>query len=207
MVRTGKLFVIAAPSGAGKTSLVAALAERVPGVQVSISYTTRAKRAGEQHGVNYYFIDDTSYQIMLADGAFLEHATVFGYHYGTSKWWVQQKLAQGVDIILEIDWQGAQQIRALFANAVSIFILPPSLEALSQRLKTRAQDDVDTIQSRMDQAQLELKHYCEFDYLVINQDFDLALLDLQHIIYAERLRYTEQQVEQSNLLADLLRNR
>lgn len=199
--------MVAAPSGAGKTSLVAALVDKLENIKVSVSYTTRPKRADEKDGVNYHFIDESTYQSMLQDSAFLEHATVFGYHYGTGKEWVRQSLAEGIDVVLEIDWQGARQIRQLFKGSVSIFILPPSLGTLSERLKSRAQDNDKTIRSRMGQAQMELAHHQEFDYLVVNQEFNKALLDLSHIVQAERLRYNAQKAEQAALLANLLEKR
>lgn len=205
MGRTGKFFVIAAPSGAGKTSLVKALVEQVNGIKISISYTTRPKRQDEVDEVDYHFISEQTYQQMLEKDAFLEHATVFGYHYGTAKEWVGRQLQKGVDVVLEIDWQGARQIRELFPRAVSIFILPPSLNTLLERLKKRGQDDLGIIEKRMSQAHHELQHYQEFDYLIVNQDFEAALADLKHIVQAERLRCLDQQDMLGQLLAQLLK--
>lgn len=199
--------MVAAPSGAGKTSLVSALVDKLDAIRVSISYTTRPKRADEVDGVNYHFISEADYQEMLLQDAFLECATVFGYHYGTGKRWVCQQLARGMDVVLEIDWQGARQIRKLFPLAVSIFILPPSLEVLQHRLQKRGQDEDKVIESRMAQSQSELAHYAEFDYLIVNRVFEEALDALQHVVLAERLRYKEQEIEQHKLLEELLRNK
>lgn len=203
----GILFIVAAPSGAGKTSLVTALVASLPCMKVSISYTTRPQRLDEIEGVNYHFINESTYQRMKTDQAFLEHATVFGYHYGTAKAWVMEQLREGIDVVLEIDWQGAQQIRALFPSVVSIFIVPPSLSALRQRLIQRAQDNPEVIERRMAEAHTELAHYAEFDYLIVNEDFNLALRDLRHIVQAERLALSVQQVTHASLLAELLQTR
>ncbi len=183
----GKLYIIAAPSGAGKTSLVKAMVKSTPHVRVSVSHTTRSIRPGEQDGVNYHFTTIDGFKAMLGEGVFLEHAEVFGNYYGTSALWVQQQLNHGEDVILEIDWQGAQQVRQLMPEAVSIFILPPSLEVLRERLIGRATDNMEVIERRMSQAVNEMSHYAEFDYLVINDEFDLALRDLQTIIRSRRL--------------------
>lgn len=183
----GKLYIIAAPSGAGKTSLVKAMVESTPHVCVSVSHTTRGIRPGEQDGVSYHFTSVAGFQDMLSKGMFLEHAEVFGHYYGTSAYWVREQLNRGEDVILETDWQGAQQVRRLMPDSVSIFILPPSLEALRERLIGRATDGLSIIESRMSQAVSEMSHYSEFDYLVINDEFDLALRDLQTIIRCQRL--------------------
>ena len=183
----GKLYIIAAPSGAGKTSLVKAMVKSTPHIQVSVSHTTRESRPGEQDGVNYHFTTVDDFKRMLGEGVFLEHAEVFGNYYGTSKTWVREQLDKGEDVILEIDWQGAQQIRRLMPDAVSIFILPPSKEVLHERLVGRGQDPEDVIERRMAQAVSEMSHYNEFDYIVINDEFDLALRDLQTIIRSRRL--------------------
>lgn len=183
----GKLYIIAAPSGAGKTSLVKAMVQSTPHVRVSVSHTTREMRPGEQDGVNYHFTTVDSFKEMLAEGVFFEHAEVFGNYYGTSEKWVREQLDKGEDVILEIDWQGARQVCKLMPEAVTIFILPPSLEALRERLTGRGTDDVDIIERRMSQAVSEMSHYDEFDYLVINDEFDLALRDLQTIIRSRRL--------------------
>ncbi|OGT46861.1 MAG: guanylate kinase [Gammaproteobacteria bacterium RIFCSPHIGHO2_12_FULL_38_11] len=204
---SGNLFVIAAPSGAGKTSLVKALSESLTQFQISVSHTTRAMRPGEVDGQNYFFVDHETFDAMASKQAFLEHATVFGNHYGTSRSWVHDHLREGTDVVLEIDWQGARQIKTLFPKAVLIFILPPSMEALKLRLQTRKQDDSYTIERRMDAAQAEMSHYREFDYLVINDQFDVALRDLQHIVQAMRLKMDVQIQKQPTLLDNLLKKK
>lgn len=183
----GKLYIIAAPSGAGKTSLVKAMVQSTPHVRVSVSHTTREMRPGEQDGVNYHFTSVESFKEMLGAGVFLEHAEVFGNYYGTSETWVREQLDKGEDVILEIDWQGARQVCKLMPEAVTIFILPPSLEALRERLTGRGTDADEIIERRMSLAVTEMSHYDEFDYLVINDEFDLALRDLQTIIRSRRL--------------------
>lgn len=204
MANKGKLYIIAAPSGAGKTSLVKAMVESTPHVKVSVSHTTRSQRPGEVDGVNYHFVSIDEFQKKLGDGRFLEHAEVFGNFYGTSETWVREQMEQGEDVILEIDWQGAQQVRKLMADAVSIFILPPSLEALRERLIGRATDDMEIIDRRMTQAVSEMSHYAEFDYLVINDEFDLALRDLQTIIRSRRLSIDWMQHYKANMIKALL---
>lgn len=184
----GQLFIIAAPSGAGKTSLVSALLESVPGIQVSISHTTRPMRPTEQDGVNYFFIDEDAFLAMRARGDFLESAEVFHHHYGTSKQWVLNTLSQGTDVILEIDWQGAQSIRQLMADTLGIFILPPSMAVLEARLMGRKTDNPTVIAERLAEAEQEIAHYPEFDYLVVNDDFEEALHALVTIVHAARLR-------------------
>lgn len=201
----GQLYIIAAPSGAGKTSLVSALVEVVPELQVSISHTTRPKRPTEENGANYFFVDERRFFDMQAAGDFLESARVFDNHYGTSKKWVIEMLNQGVDVILEIDWQGARQIRELVPEAVGIFILPPSLATLRERLTQRAADDPSVIESRMRQASEEVSHYKEFDYLVVNDVFEEALEALKSIILAERLKTARQQALHRDLLLSLIR--
>ncbi|USE36431.1 guanylate kinase [Endozoicomonas sp. SCSIO W0465] len=200
----GKLYIIAAPSGAGKTSLVKAMVESTPHVRVSVSHTTRNIRSGEQDGVNYHFTSIEGFRDMLNKGMFLEHAEVFGNYYGTSAHWVREQLNKGEDVILEIDWQGAQQVRRLMSDAVSIFILPPSLEALRERLIGRATDDLSIIERRMSQAVSEMSHYGEFDYLVINDEFDLALRDLQTIIRSQRLSINWMQHYKEDLIKGLI---
>ena len=200
----GHLYVISAPSGAGKTSLVAALLKQDAGVEVSVSHTTRAPRPGEQDGVNYNFVDISSFESLIAEGDFLEHARVFGNYYGTSRSWVQQRLASGQDVILEIDWQGARQVREVEPDAVSIFILPPSREALRQRLESRGQDSDEVIAQRMAEATSESSQYSEYDFLVINDDFDEALVALQSIFTSQRLRTPVQQKRHQQMLAALL---
>lgn len=198
----GTLFIISAPSGAGKTSLVAKILARMDNIQASISHTTRAARSGETDTVNYHFVSQQTFQSMVADSAFLEHAEVFGNFYGTSRQWVQETLNAGTDVILEIDWQGAEQVRQQFAQSKSIFILPPSKQALRERLNGRGQDDIEVINNRIAAATEEMSHYVEADYLVINDDFDLALEQLKGIISAQRCKMPIQGHEK--LLSDLL---
>lgn len=200
----GTLYVIAAPSGAGKTSLVKALIESLEHIRVSVSYTTRAPRPGEQEGVNYHFISHEQFEKMLDGSEFLEHAQVFDNYYGTGQAWVDSELKKGVDVILEIDWQGAQQIRRLHPDCASIFILPPSRETLEQRLRQRNQDSDEIIARRMQGAVEEMNHYVEFDYLVINDDFQTALADLQSIVKSHRLQQRLQNEKLKHLLVDLL---
>lgn len=200
----GTLYTISAPSGAGKTSLVKALVESSPDIWVSVSHTTRTIRPGEVDGVNYHFVSRVQFDEMLQANAFLEHADVFGNLYGTSQEWVEGALNSGKDVILEIDWQGAQQVRRLLPDTVGIFILPPSRETLRGRLTGRGQDDAAVIEARLAEATEEMSHYAESQYLVVNDDFDEALGDLQAIIRAERLRLEKQQQRQQKLLTDLL---
>ena len=198
----GNLFIISAPSGAGKTSLMTALAAEVPNLVVSLSYTTRAQRPGEIDGVHYNFISQAKYDELLAEEAFLESATVFEYNYGTSKHWIQERLAHGIDIFLEIDWQGARQIKEKFQQScVSVFILPPSLSALEIRLRSRNQDADDVIAYRMKKAMAEISHYPEYDYLIINKDFECAKAELKAVVIARRLRNLCQQQHYAKLLA------
>lgn len=205
MSNVGHFYVIAAPSGTGKTSLVRSLVTSVNDLQISISHTTRPLRPGDVEGKDYYFISEATFVKMIAEQAFLEYATIYHYHYGTSREWILQQLQAGIDVVLEIDWQGAQQIRCLFPDSILIFIIPPSLETLRQRLQNRRQDDAGVIDIRMDNAQNEIRHYIEFDYLVINDQFEQALADLRHIILAERLRSSVQKIKHQELLADLLK--
>lgn len=176
------LFIIAAPSGCGKTSLVEALIKKTKNLCVSVSHTTRPPRPDEVNGINYYFVSINEFEEMIKNNAFVEHATVFDNHYGSSTKLIREKLDEGIDVILEIDWQGARQVKENMPNSVSIFILPPSNEALLGRLKQRAQDDEITINKRMSDAQNQMQHFNEFDYLVINDDFNSALNDLNLII-------------------------
>ncbi len=204
MSSTGTLFTVSAPSGAGKTSLVTALAASCDSLQVSVSHTTRPQRPGEIDGTNYHFVSESAFLEMLDRTEFLEHAQVFGNLYGTSQTWVEQQLVDGVDVVLEIDWQGAQQIKRLMPASRSIFILPPSRETLKQRLTARGQDDAATIDGRMAQAIAEMSHYAESDYLLVNDVFELALDDMQAIISSHRL-HTDKQVQTlAELLKDLL---
>ena len=204
MTARGNLFIVSAPSGAGKTSLVAALMERVNDLCISVSHTTRPRRPGEEDGVNYHFTERDTFLQMVAENRFLEHAEVFGNLYGTSADWVEATRRQGQDVILEIDWQGATQVRHLVPDARSIFILPPSLEVLAARLRTRAQDDDEVIARRLAGARDELAHYPEFDYLLVNDDFERALHDLSAIVSASRLHQESQQVRLAPVLTDLL---
>lgn len=202
----GTLYTVGAPSGAGKTSLVAALVESLSHLTVSVSYTTRPKRPNEQHEVNYFFVSETEFSDMVEHKRFLEHATVFGYHYGTAQSWVEERLQQGVDVILEIDWQGARQIRMAMPHHqhIGMFVLPPSISALQARLESRGQDKPEVIAKRMAEAKSEMSHYHEYDYVVINDDFVTALADLQAIIRSRRLRQDRQQQRHQQLLQELL---
>ncbi len=202
--RHGTLYTVSAPSGAGKTSLVNALIEQDLPIQVSISHTTRTIRPGETGGVNYHFVDETKFLAMLEQTAFLEHAKVFDNYYGTSQLWVEETLAKGIDVILEIDWQGAAQVRKLMPDAIAIFILPPSKAALEQRLTGRGQDSQETIDKRMSEAQSEMSHYVEADYIVINDNFDTALAQLKAVFMAQRNTLAHQQQAHQTLLKDLL---
>lgn len=201
---TGTLYIVSAPSGAGKTSLVKALVDAQPQVRVSVSHTTRAMRPGEVDGVNYHFVSREDFLARLERNEFLEHAEVFGNLYGTSQRWLEDTLAEGFDLILEIDWQGAQQVRRLMPQAKSIFILPPTQEALRQRLNNRGQDSDEIIDKRMREAVSEMSHYVEYDYLVINDDFAHALIDLQSIFHANQLIQKTQQQRHARLLGELL---
>lgn len=200
----GILFIVSAPSGAGKTSLVAALLEADSRLTVSISHTTRPRRPREVPGVDYHFVDGTTFERMIAADAFIEHAEVFGNRYGTSRASVATALATGSDVVLEIDWQGAALVRQVLADAVSIFIVPPSQQALRQRLLERAQDDPAVIESRLAAARSEMQHHHEFDYLVINDDFDTAVRELHAIVTAERCRETRRADRHRPLLDALL---
>ena len=204
MSLTGTLYTVSAPSGAGKTSLVKALIERCAGVRVSVSHTTRDIRPGEQDGVNYHFTQEDNFLSMLQRQEFLEHARVFGNLYGTSRLWVEQELTAGTDVILEIDWQGAQQVKQLLPDTRSIFIVPPSRETLEQRLNARGQDNAGVIAARMAEAVEEMSHYVDSDYLVVNQDFEEALGGLQAIVSSMRLRTARQSQVLQPMLADLV---
>ena len=199
----GSLYTISAPSGAGKTSLVAALVKSLSDVCVSVSHTTRPRRPGEECGVNYHFTDRSTFTTMLSAGEFLESAEVFGNLYGTSRAKVEQQLTQGWDVILEIDWQGARQIRELIPGCLSIFILPPSREALEKRLFDRGQDSEEVIARRLAAAEEEMSHYRENDYLIVNDEFDTALQELRTIVLANRLRLAQQEIHLQQTLEDL----
>jgi guanylate kinase len=201
---TGVLFVVSAPSGAGKTSLLKALVPTDPRLRVSVSHTTRTPRPGEQDGTHYHFVERGRFEAMAAAGEFLEHARVFDNLYGTSERSVRERLVAGFDVVLEIDWQGARQVRARFPEAVSVFIVPPSVEALRRRLSGRGQDSAEVIDRRMRDARNELSHFGEYDYVVVNDVFDQALADLRAIISAERLRLSRQQPRLAAALAAML---
>lgn len=203
----GTLYVISAPSGAGKTSLVAGMLEQDEKLGVSVSHTTRPMRAGEQDGVNYHFVSREEFEAMIGRGDFLEHADVFGNYYGTSQVWVKKMLAGGEDVILEIDWQGAEQVRRLMPDCVSIFIVPPSPESLRKRLNGRGTDASDVVERRLNEAADECSHAVEFDYLVVNDDFNVALGDLLSIVRCHRLRMQTQQIRYAGLLARLSERR
>jgi len=200
----GSLYTISAPSGAGKTSLVRELVASTDHLQVSVSHTTRGIRPGELDGTNYHFVNQKHFQQMVDQQGFLECAEVFGNHYGTSKQWLNETLDSGIDVILEIDWQGAQQVATAMPETISIFILPPSLPALRERLTSRGQDDEAIINQRMAEATNEMSHYTEAEYLVINDVFADALQDLQRILLSSRLRTKPQQQRHGSLLKALL---
>ena len=203
---SGCLFVLAAPSGGGKTSLVAALLAREPGIRLSVSYTTRAPRPGESDGVHYHFIDEARFLELKAKGEFLEHAYVHGNWYATSATWLAAEVARGHDVLLEIDWQGARQVRGLIPEAVHIFILPPSLVLLRERLEKRGQDSPEVIKRRLEAAQEEMRHCDDFEYVIMNQDFARAVDDLCAIVRAARLTAPRQMVRHAQLLQRLLEN-
>ncbi|HDS1745605.1 MULTISPECIES: guanylate kinase [Pseudomonas] len=201
---SGTLYIVSAPSGAGKTSLVNALIKDDKRVSVSVSHTTRGKRPGEEHGVNYHFVSHDEFKALIDKNDFLEHAEVFGNFYGTSRSTLQQVLDRGDDLILEIDWQGARQVRELMPEARSIFILPPNLEALRQRLDGRGQDSDEIIAGRMKEAVSEMQHYDEYEYVIINDDFDVALEELKAVFRSNRLLLSKQQDRHGALLKQLI---
>ena len=203
---SGSLYIVSAPSGAGKTSLVTALLTADPLVKKSVSYTTRAARPGEQNGVHYHFIAPDEFERMRAHGDLLESALVHGNQYGTSRRTVARETAAGHDVLLEIDWQGAAQIRAIDPSAVAIFVLPPSIEALEERLTGRGQDSAEVIARRVANARGEIAHVSEFDYVIINDDFDRAAQDLISIVRAERLRHPRQLARHTDLINRLTRS-
>ena len=203
---TARLYVVAAPSGGGKTSLINALLEQDDRVTLSVSFTTRSPRSGEQDGVHYHFVDDQEFVRLIGQNAFLEHAEVYGHRYGTARDQVQNKLEAGFDVLLDIDWQGARQLRDSFSSCCTIFILPPSLQALRNRLSRRGQDSEEAIDLRMMDARAEISHWDEFEHLIINDNFDEALADLQSIVRSGspiRLDYSDRY---DDLLAELLEN-
>lgn len=208
MTASGNLFIVSAPSGGGKTSLTRALIPQLKArggeAMISVSYTTRAPRISEEDGVHYHFVDEARFVAMIGAGEFLEHAHVFGRRYGTGRERTAALLAQGIDVILDIDWQGARQVREQLPQAESIFILPPSLAELERRLRDRSQDDDATIQARMHEAQNEMSHYDEYDYLVVNDQFEHALAELVAIFCAARTRKPAQKARQQALIDALL---
>jgi len=200
----GNLFIVTAPSGAGKSSLVKALLEADAGIELSVSYTTRAPRPGEENGVHYHFVAVDAFQEMLGNGDFLESAQVYGNYYGTSQPWIEERMRAGRDILLEIDWQGAAQVRKLFPDAVSLFILPPSLSELQRRLEGRGQDSAEVIAKRVAAAQEDISHAYSADYLIVNDDFATALADLRTVVRGQRLHIRNQMHNLEPLLKDLL---
>ena len=192
----GTLFIVTAPSGAGKTTLVSGLLERDPLVRLSVSYTTRAPRTGEVNGQHYHFIDVQGFRALRDKGEFLEWAEVHSNYYGTSKRWLEEQIRAGRDILLEIDWQGAQQVRKVFPKAVGVFILPPSVEELERRLRGRGTDSEDVIARRVLAARGEMRHVAEFDYVIINENLPTAIEDLVAVVRASRLRYANQEARQ-----------
>ena len=201
---SGNLYIVAAPSGGGKTSLVRHLVTTLDHIEISISHTTREIRPGETNGMDYYFIDEEQFIGMVNESAFIEHARVFNHLYGTSSAQISDRLQQGIDVVLDIDWQGAEQLRRIFPRAVSIFVIPPSLEELKRRLMNRRQDNDEVISDRMIKAQDELSHYPEFDYLIVNDNFEHAAVELRAIVISNRLKMERQVNKQTKLLSFLL---
>jgi guanylate kinase len=199
---SGNLFVVVAPSGAGKTSLVNDLLSRERDIRLSVSYTTRAPRQGEVDGREYHFVDRARFEAMIASQDFLEHANVFGNYYGTSRRWIEEQLAGDHDVLLEIDWQGAQQVRNLFPAMVGIFILPPSLKELRRRLQTRGKDAPDTIERRLSGAREDISHVLEFQYIIINESFDSAATDLHAVVRATRVSRAQQERRLEKLVSE-----
>ena len=204
MVMKGSLFIVSAPSGAGKTSLVKALEKTMPTLCTSVSFTTRARRPREQPGIDYHFVSQQEFADLLNKGVFLEHAEVFGNFYGTSADWVLETRLKGLDVILEIDWQGAAQTCVRYPDAERIFIFPPSLEALLERLQKRHPDNIRIVQERMKEGKAEISHYTDYDYLICNDSFDKALGDLQSIVRCSRLRQSYFREEHAELITKLL---
>lgn len=198
----GNLFIISAPSGAGKTSLVKHCVDTRSDIEVSISYTTRPPRSREQNGKDYFFVSEKEFDQMILNNSFIEYASIYGYRYGTSTQLVKKSIDSGVNVILEIDWQGASQVRNKFPNNTSIFILPPSMRELEERLRNRGQDDDDTICGRLSAAKNEIKHYKEFDYFIVNKDFDISALELMKIIDVDKNRVSNTKI--NSILDELL---
>jgi guanylate kinase len=203
----GTLFIVAAPSGAGKSSLVNAVLAKEPGIALSISFTSRPPRPGERHAQHYHFVDKAEFERMIAAGDFFEHALVHGDYKGTARQSVEPQLAAGKDVLLEIDWQGARQVREKMPDCVSVFILPPSRDALETRMRNRGQDSEATIARRLAAAREEMSHYDEFDYVIVNEHFDAAAAELRAIFVAHRLRQAAQQRRHGDLIEELLRQR
>ena len=201
---SGLLFVVAAASGTGKTSLVKALLDRTTNLHVSVSHTTRPKRSGELDGIHYHFTDKDNFTSQIEQGGFIEYAEVFGNYYGTSQRTVEEQLKQGHDVLLEIDWQGAAQVRKLFPDSIQIFILPPSQFDLRQRLSNRGTDSVEVIEHRLDCAVSDMQQYVNFDYIIINDSFDRALHELEAVITANRMTLVQQANRHSELIQNLL---
>ena len=206
MSQLGTLYILSAPSGAGKSSLIKKLLteERSWDVQVSVSHTTRAPRVGENNGEHYHFVDVDNFKSLIEENAFFEWAEVFGNYYGTSRITIEQALQKGIDIFLDIDWQGAQQVRAMMPEAVGIFILPPNRAELEARLNKRGQDSQEVIAKRMAQAESEMSHYNEYDYLIINDDFETATKELSQIVSAMRNKHSKQLIVHKDMIAELL---
>ncbi|GEA62148.1 guanylate kinase [Vibrio comitans] len=202
----GTLYIVSAPSGAGKSSLISAMLEKNPvyAMKVSVSHTTRGARPGEEDGVHYHFVERNEFETLIEQGVFLEHAEVFGNYYGTSRVWIEENLERGIDVFLDIDWQGARQIRSQMPHAKSVFILPPSNGELERRLNVRGQDSSEIIAKRMSEAKSEMSHYDEYDYIIVNDDFDAALMDFRAILRAERLKQDKQTAKYSGMLSALL---
>ncbi len=202
----GTLYIVSAPSGAGKSSLISSVIKNSPpnSIKVSVSHTTRAPRAGENNGEHYHFVSKNEFTALIEQNAFFEYAEVFGNFYGTSRLWIEEMLNQGIDLFLDIDWQGAQQVRKAMPEAKSIFILPPSCEELERRLNHRGQDSAEVIAKRMAQAKSEMSHYDEYDYLIINDNFDLASSSIINILQTERLKLSKQASQHQNMLNKLL---
>jgi guanylate kinase len=203
-VARGNLFILSAPSGAGKSSLIKALLEKHTNIKVSVSHTTRNPRPGEENGVHYHFVNVETFQSLINAGDFFEWAKVFDNFYGTSKQAIETQLANGIDVFLDIDWQGARQVRELVPEVKTVFILPPSREELERRLNARGQDSQEVIASRMAEAQSESSHFNEFDYVLVNDVFDDALAELESIVLAARLQTKNQTIKHQKLIDDLL---
>ena len=200
----GQLYIVSAPSGAGKTSMLKQLIKRKPELKISVSHTTRTARPGEKYGENYYFVSIDEFKQSIADNTFFEYAEVFGNYYGTSKNSVQQELDKGLDVILEIDWQGARKVREQLPGSISIFILPPSRQALEARLRDRKQDTEEVILARMQEAREEMQHYDEYDYVIFNDDFEHAVNELEAIFVSEKLKLKAQQKNYERILDELM---